>query len=858
MLFTIESGLVSQESQSWQAGVYVDGDGVLRWNGSNQEVSLFGVNYTTPFAYSYRAHKRLGLSLRNAIDLDVAQMVRLGFDAFRVHVWDREISDERGNLLRNEHLDLFDYLLAKLAERGIKSIVTPIAWWGNGWPEPDQPTRGFSQLYSKGELITNEKAREAQRNYLKQFIEHVNPYRKLAYKNEPSVIAVEIINEPHHPDNEQATIDYINEMVSILRSAGYQKPIFYNISENWSNVQANAVTKANVEGISFQWYPTGLVHGKMLQGNYLINVNKYAIPSNSVVGFDKKAKMVYEFDAADVGASYMYPAMARSYREAGMQFAAMFSYDPSQIAWSNTEYPTHFLNLLYTPSKALSLMIAGKAFRELPRMKSYGSFPENNHFGDFRVSFEEDLSMMNTATEFVYSNTTRDIPKSIDSLSHVAGCGNSSVVQFDGTGAYFLDKQEKGIWRLEVYPDVLWLRDPFGVTSMSREVARLFWNQRKIHIDIPDLGQDYSFHSLSAIGSYTAATSDSGQLVSPGIYLVTAKSANVRKIRKYLTPKEPFLSGLYTPAPVSPEVYVVNKTSPSVFESSSNPFTIEIASEKEISSADLYVKRSTWGRFTKIELKNVGGFYFLPADTSKMMQPGELEYCVTVVAGGDTLTIPGGVHGSPQQWDFSLENPWTVRILKSGEPIVLLDAERDRKDFVFPNFTPSMRFFPDYKEGSNSENISLSLSVSFLKEDSIPFGIQLALPQLATSLARGLRGYRHVSVEARTTRDTTCPIGIVFLMNDGKSFKCDVNVSHSWKRVELPISSFQRSSALILPNSYPLFLPKTWGGQPNLRYSALDVGQIQSLQVVLDPSAVNTPNAQKEAEVEIVSVSLLQ
>jgi len=61
--------------------------------------------------------------------------------------------------------------------------------------------------------------------------------------------------------------------------------------------------------------------------------------------------MVYEFEAADIGASYMYPAIIRSFRQAGMQFAAMFSYDPSQIAWSNTEYGTHFMNLLYTPSK---------------------------------------------------------------------------------------------------------------------------------------------------------------------------------------------------------------------------------------------------------------------------------------------------------------------------------------------------------------------------------------------------------------------------------------------------------------------------------------------------------------------------
>ena len=275
LLFVVTLVAHSQTDPKTLSDVYVDKEGILKWSGSNDEVSLFGVNYTVPFAYSYRAHKRLGLSLKKAIDLDVEQMARLGFDAFRVHVWDREISDYDGNLLKNEHLDLFDYLLAKLAEHNIRSIITPIAWWGNGWPEPDEVTLGFSQKYPRLELITNPKAREAQRNYLKQFIVHTNPYRKVSYKNDPCIIAVEIINEPTHPENGQEVTDYINEMVGVLRQTGFTKPIFYNISQNWSDVQANAVTKANVDGISFQWYPTDLVHQKMLKGNYLLNVNKY-------------------------------------------------------------------------------------------------------------------------------------------------------------------------------------------------------------------------------------------------------------------------------------------------------------------------------------------------------------------------------------------------------------------------------------------------------------------------------------------------------------------------------------------------------------------------------------------------------
>ncbi len=51
----------------------------------------------------------------------------------------------------------------------------------------------------------------------------------------------------------------------------------------------------------------------------------------------------FEFDASDVLESYMYPAMARSFRTAGFQWATQFAYDPMATAYANTEYQTHYL-----------------------------------------------------------------------------------------------------------------------------------------------------------------------------------------------------------------------------------------------------------------------------------------------------------------------------------------------------------------------------------------------------------------------------------------------------------------------------------------------------------------------------------
>src|SRR5690348_12764199 len=127
----------------------------MRWTGSGREVAQFGVNYTAPFAYSYRAHKRLGVPLESAIDEDVYHFARLGFDAYRVHIWDREISDTDGNLVVNDHVRLLDYLLAQVEKRGIKVILTALQFGNAGYPDVGEPLNGFSSKYGKAGCIND-------------------------------------------------------------------------------------------------------------------------------------------------------------------------------------------------------------------------------------------------------------------------------------------------------------------------------------------------------------------------------------------------------------------------------------------------------------------------------------------------------------------------------------------------------------------------------------------------------------------------------------------------------------------------------------------------------------------------------
>ncbi len=832
--------------------IFVDSSGILRWSDNKKEVRLFGVNYTTPFAYSYRAHKRLGLSIKKSIELDVEHLVRLGIDAYRIHMWDREISDRKGNLLNNEHLQLFDYLIYKLSQKGIKIIITPIAWWGTAWPEPDYETPGFSHIYSKVEMITNKNAREAQKNYLEQIVNHINPYTKLAYKNDPSIIALEIINEPHHPEDTAIVRNYINEMYDALRNAGFQKPIFYNISENWSEAQAQSVCNSKVEGISFQWYPTGLVHNKVLTGNYLINVNKYKIPHEKINGFNAKAKMVYEFDAADIDGSYIYPAMARSFVEAGFQFAAMFSYDPVQIAWSNTEYQTHFINLLYTPSKALSLMIASKVFHYLPYKKSYGDYPQNNVFENFRISYDENLSEINSSKEFIYSNSTKTEPLYPDSLILIAGVGSSPIVSYDGTGAYFFEKLGNGIWKLEVYPDVLWLTDPFQQTSMKKQIAKLFWNERKIKILISELGNN--FKVISLVKSENNFNVNGNEFkIKPGVYLLCKKNLKYYQYKKYLR-KVSFLDGLFLPKEKNEIAYVINKTPLIISYNDYKKFGFEIASKKVIKEIALYIRKGGWRRFQKLILKNSVRFTYVLQDTLKVLNSGEYEFCITLKIDDKIYTFPDGKEISPDDWDFHHDKLWKVKVLDNNSSLELFNVSNDYSDIIFPQFTKSTKYFVDNKIGSVSNKNALSIDIQSTGEDEFPFGIQINVSKYIKPLIKNLSNYKFILLRARCSDNSDIKLKVNFITNDGKSFQSEIQLSNNWEDKIISLNELKKKACLILPFSYPKFLPKMWINTKQDEQEKLSLHNLEFIQFIIDNDVIKKNNFRCGFQIESLMI----
>jgi hypothetical protein len=66
----------------------------------------------------------------------------------------------------------------------------------------------------------------------------VNPHTGVAYKDEPNIIAFEISNEPHHKGTPEEVTNFVQRMVTSMRSTGTKKPIFYNVSHSTHLMEA--------------------------------------------------------------------------------------------------------------------------------------------------------------------------------------------------------------------------------------------------------------------------------------------------------------------------------------------------------------------------------------------------------------------------------------------------------------------------------------------------------------------------------------------------------------------------------------------------------------------------------------------
>ena len=795
------------------APLYVDNQGVLRRTSTGAEVSYCGTNYTLPFAHSFRAADYLGVDRYKEIDNDVYHFARLGFNAFRLHLWDVEISDKEGNLIENEHLRLLDYLVKKLEERGIDIVFTAQTNFGNGYPERNQKTDGFSYYYDKCTVHSDSQAVKAQQNYISQLAKHVNSFTGKSYLSDTCIVAFEINNEPCHAKSIEETENYINSMIKTLKSIGYNKPIFYNVSHNHDFV--GAYFKTEIDAGTYQWYPTGLVSGGELSFNYLPYVDNYSIDFQDVDGFKNKAKVIYEFDPGDVLQTYLYPAVIRSFRSAGFQWITQFAYDATFLACYNTDYQTHYLNLLYTPGKAIGMKIAAELSKTVPLYAKFEKYPNDTVFCGATVSYERNLAAYNTEEKFFYTNSNDISPVNAKKLKEICGLGSSKVVEYDGTGAYFLDKLDKGVWRLEILPDQVIVNDPFKKPSLKRKVGVLISDYRQMKISLEDLGDNFKIEKISQKADFKLINDKISFM--PGVYLLKSQKAktNISRDFRYNNIK---VSEFFAPETNVDKVYLIH--SPKLVHEKGSALVLKasVVSPKVVDSLVVYPSNiSFWRSDNKsIKMDKISYYDYSVEIPENWYYLGVFGYYILVYSGGKCITYPSEYQGNPLEWDADEKNFYSTHIVDKNDKILLVSSASDDENL-------SVRFF----RGRNKSSVKKVINMPFYQNALYVY----CEPDIesAAFIFKDIRGIIESRTEGRKnveklklmfqpfSEPQTLRIG--FVDNSGFTFMKEVKTEKNQELVEINLKDLKPFPTVFLHGNYPSFSPNEFSGDSKEGFS---------------------------------------
>ena len=488
--------------------------GVLLYE-DGTEVALWGVNLQTPLSWEYNGrlkpagvpHTAEALKQISAQNLD--HMPLLGVGVIRAHLLPADFTGANGEIRDTIYLDVLDDLLAQCCRRGIYVYLTLMNEMNTTFQSDS-----FVTGHEREEWVFDPRLVAKSERYIREFLDRTNRYTNVRYADDPTIAAVEIINEPHYPTLQdlrkepalQACADafqtwqikqpgdlppetlypayryevlrrYLNRMHATVRDTGCAAPLVWNL--NWPRMinghedVFQAAADSHIDAVSFCCYPGQSdvaspfwANPADLSGNNYLPYLQKCYDDYSylrwILGkrFARKAKMAYEFETMYNHSAHLYPAMARLFRSLGAQIAPMWQYTLSPVA----EYRagSHYLNAYCTPRKAVSFRIASRVFAATPRYTPLNTAAKTEMVGsNWALSFDTDLSLWSSADMFLNSDEVDWNPLSVpEAPTTIAGCGSSPLVTYDGTGMYVIefdgDRTE-----LRILPDVSYTYPPW-------------------------------------------------------------------------------------------------------------------------------------------------------------------------------------------------------------------------------------------------------------------------------------------------------------------------------------------------------------------------------------------------------------
>lgn len=196
----------------------VDTDDFVKTDGTNFTLNgkKFYFEGTNNYYLSYGTKTMVDTALLDAKAMGLTVMRTWGFDDGHTDTG-YPLQPELGKY-NEEAFKKYDYLIEKAKECNIKLIIPLV----NNWKD----FGGMDQYVSwtgagnHDAFFTDSKCREAFKNYINYFLNRVNSYSGIKYKDDPTIMCIELANEPRCPSDTTGNTIYnwTKEMSEYIKS----------------------------------------------------------------------------------------------------------------------------------------------------------------------------------------------------------------------------------------------------------------------------------------------------------------------------------------------------------------------------------------------------------------------------------------------------------------------------------------------------------------------------------------------------------------------------------------------------------------------------------------------------------------
>jgi hypothetical protein len=437
----------------------------------------------------------------------------------------------------------------------------------------------------------------------------------------------------------------------------------------------------------------------------------------------------------------------------------------------------------------------------------------------------------NTESKFFHTNTTKTNPKNNKKLTQIAGVGNSAMVKYAGNGAYFLDKIEKGMWRLEVLPDLLWVKDPFEKASLSKTVAVLQEHENDMTIDLKDLGERFFIQGINADNSLINQAENKSISITPGTYIISTNklTADFKTNQKLGNIQ---LNEFATTHQKIEQTYVVHQPIKEIEKGEDLVIEAKIVSPNKINKVEV-VLPSGYQKTDNYKMTKKGIFGYEVVIPKNKIYSESFDYYVVITTDKKQLTFPDHREGSPANWDFVSDESYHTKIVEKEPMIILLDVLDDSsKSFLWPRQWGAI----PYKIEKTSHKDASKNYLNVYADD-----IDAAIPDVTFKVLvndvikreqHNLEQATGIVVIASSGSQKNQKVQIGLQLKNGQVFGKVIELTPEKKDIRISFDELKQVSQVLLPRPYPPFQSYFLKSTEN---ASFDVNTIEALQISIGP-----------------------